>query len=882
MVRKLLFCLLQVLLKIRYQISTHGLTEIKKAGPLQGNLILPNHPAYIDPIILASCLAKDFDPYFVIDEKQLQLPIIKQLAHHFKFIPLPDLSITAGQQEKHRLLQAMSLVVAHLQAKDNVVIYPAGQIYRRPEENLKGKSAVKMILDSLPQIPVLLVRMEGLWGSSFGFGFRPGDKPAFFKYFQKYWASALANFLFFIPKRAVKIHFMRPAHLPTTNLSTLNQYLEQFYNRQVLPNTYYPYFWWQGSGPRILPEIHHEQKAIKLDNLPIHFQTKVMGKIQEMTGRNDLHPTHHLNNDLGLDSLAMVDLQTWIENEFHVHIASVDNLTTVAHAILAAAGSNEKQLDLNWQLIPPQWTCRPRQQQVVEVLQPQNVLSFLLAHARKSPGKILLADQLQGTRTYRQIIRSILIFRPTIEKIPTPYVGIMLPASVTATVVYYACLAAGKIPTLINWTAGPRNMQAAIDSCQLTTIITSKKLLAKLEDQGIEWKKMLDGPNGDWLILEDYSGTLPLWRKLQGLLQSYLSWRSLDPHSTSPTTAALLFTSGSEARPKAVPLSHQNLIANFHDYRQIIQFYRDDLQLCMLPPFHSFGLAAGMILPALVGLPTVYHANPTEGAALASIIAAYQVSLCFGTPTFVNGILRVAQAGQLSSLRLVAVGAEKCPSYVYQEFQKLCPTGVIVEGYGITECSPIVSVNHPEHPLPGTIGVLMPSLQYALIDPDTQAVLDNSQSKGVLLVRGKSIFSGYLNPQTANPFITINGDNFYNTGDLVQIENGVLTFLGRRKRFIKLGGEMISLPAIEDVLLSNFPGIEEGPPLAIETLGPEEFPEIVLATTFALERETANAILRKEGLPALCSIKKIHRIEKIPLLGSGKTDYQALKNIISQ
>jgi long-chain-fatty-acid--[acyl-carrier-protein] ligase len=249
-----------------------------------------------------------------------------------------------------------------------------------------------------------------------------------------------------------------------------------------------------------------------------------------------------------------------------------------------------------------------------------------------------------------------------------------------------------------------------------------------------------------------------------------------------------------------------------------------------------------------------------------------------GTPTFLNGIVRAAQPGQLNSLRLAVTGAEKCPDAVYQALRRACPNATILEGYGITECSPIVSATRMEKPVPGSIGKPLASVECAVLGLDSHAPVGPDES-GMLYVRGPSIFSGYLNYSGESPFVEWNGKQWYRTGDLVrQGSDGWLTFEGRLKRFIKLGGEMISLPAIESVLMPHFASeADEGPPLAVETMGPADSPEIVLFTVRPTSREDVNRLVRDAGLSALYHVRQVIQVDNIPVLGTGKTDYRGLK-----
>jgi len=277
----------------------------------------------------------------------------------------------------------------------------------------------------------------------------------------------------------------------------------------------------------------------------------------------------------------------------------------------------------------------------------------------------------------------------------------------------------------------------------------------------------------------------------------------------------------------------------------------------------------------------VYHANPTEGGIVARMIQVYRVSLLAGTPTFLAGILRAVTGAELDTLRAVITGAEKCPDSTYGLVERLWPSVKVVEGYGITECSPVVSVNDVQAPRKGTIGRVLPSVEYAIVDVEQWRRVEAGRA-GLLLVRGPSIFGGYLNYEGASPFVEFEGKSWYRTGDLVvEGGGGLLTFAGRLKRFVKLGGEMISLPAIEEVLARRYAkASDEGPVLAVESTPVELNPELVLFTVRSVEREEVNGCLRAAGLSALHNIRLVRQVEQIPLLGTGKTDYRALRELL--
>jgi len=457
--------------------------------------------------------------------------------------------------------------------------------------------------------------------------------------------------------------------------------------------------------------------------------------------------------------------------------------------------------------------------------------------------------------------------------LPDSHIGIMLPASVGATTVYLATLFAGKIPVMVNWTVGSRNMVHSLNLIGVNNVLTANVLVNRLSMQGINLEQLSDS----FVFLEDLRSKISYKSKISAYLRSRLSWSSLK-HPKMTDTAVILFTSGSENLPKAVPLSHSNIMTNIRDIPSMATVREKDVLIGILPPFHSFGITATIVFPLCIGIRTVYNPNPTEALTITRLIEEYRVSLMVGTPTFLNGIMKASSRRQLQTLRFVISGAEKCPAAVYDSINEHGLNIKLIEGYGVTECSPIVSFNMESAPKPYTIGRVMPSLEYVIIDVDTGEEVGRNKV-GVLLVRGPSVFGGYLNYDGESPFVEHKSKEWYNTGDLVSEDNdGVLVFCGRLKRFVKLGGEMISLPAIEEVLAPHFVDADyDGPVIAVEATPVEENPELILFTVKDTDRVSVNSYLRDAGLSALHNIRHVIKLNEIPVLGTGKTNYLELK-----
>jgi long-chain-fatty-acid--[acyl-carrier-protein] ligase len=430
---------------------------------------------------------------------------------------------------------------------------------------------------------------------------------------------------------------------------------------------------------------------------------------------------------------------------------------------------------------------------------------------------------------------------------------------------------AKKLPVLLNWTTGPVNLNHAAKVMGLKRVITSQKFVDRV---GVKIEAV------DYYFLEDLRKEIGKFEALTTLLGLRLFPRALLaslPKIDPEQNAVVLFTSGSEKAPKAVPLTHRNVVTDVQAGASALGFKRGDILLGFLPPFHSFGLSGNIVLPLCGGVRVVHHADPTDAAGLVRKIDACKPTLLLTTPTFFSYILNAAKPGQLDSLRIVITGAEKCPDTLFDRAKKLAPHAILSEGYGITECSPVVSVSRPDDVRRGTIGRPLDSVEVCVVDPDSMQPLAAGQ-RGLLLVAGPTIFPGYLHYDGPSPFHEIDGKRWYITGDLAGVDaDGFIHFAGRLKRFLKAGGEMISLPALEEPLASAYPPGDTGPQVAVEGVELPDGRRIVLFTTTDLKLADANALLTKAGFRGIMRLDEVRKVDALPVLGTGKIDYKVLR-----
>lgn len=868
-IARLAISLVKQLLKVRYKITVRGLSglALQEERPI---LFLPNHPALIDPVILLSTLHKRFQPCPLAAAEQVDRPVIRRFAKLFNVIKIHR-PMKRTDAAKTNVQEAFRQVVDTLKKGRNVLLYPGGKLMRSGCESLGGNSGVSAILKQVPEVQIVLVKTTGLWGSSFSWA--SGETPTPGKHVGLYLKSLMGSGFLFMPKRQVTLEFFKDKTLHAMDSrKEINKHLEGVYNRKEEHGTSVPYFWWQGRVPKIMRDSRAKKIHDHEEQVPGAIREQVFKKIEQETGIA-ITEEQSLGRDLALDSLTILDITSWLETEFGVSIPDPALLETVGDCIRAASGIPLTGACRS--IAPPPSTWHRRKDTLLAIPAGETIAETFIRQAIENPGRVIVADPISGIKTYRQLLTAIFALRPSINQMAGRRIGVMLPPSVSSVVAYFAILLCGKTPVFLNWTTGYTNVRHAIDVSGVTHVLSAAPLLKKAgSQQGADFA----GMPVEWFFMEQFAGSLTAFEKIRAYARARFFPRSI-LKTDLPETAAILFTSGSEARPKAVPLTHTNIMTNLCDMAALVQFQEKDCLLGMLPPFHSLGLSGTIILPLCMGLRTVYYPNPTEPALLTQIIEKFRVSTLITTPTFLQGILSAAGEHQLDSIQRVFTGAEKCPQQVLNQLSAVNPKAHLCEGYGITECSPLVSLNTPRGNRHGTIGRVLPSVTYAVVDDRfSRRVAEGRQ--GLLLVRGPSIFSGYLEPADQKPFCRFEGEEWYYTGDYVsEDDQGFLTFCGRKKRFVKIGGEMISLPAIEDVILKTVEATEEGPSLAVEASAVDGHPELVLFTTWPLTREVVNTRLKAAGLSGLHNIRRVIELERIPTLGTGKTDYRQLRKL---
>ncbi len=870
-VRYVAWALTRLLVWLRYHIRVDGLEQLRDLP--RPVLVLPNHPAYIDPVLVITVLWPYLRPRPLLYEGYFQNPFLYPVMKVLNALRVPDLERPSAKA-RARAQEAIASVIEGLRRGESEILWPAGHVQHDGVERLGGARAVAEVLRAVPEASVVLVRTRGLWGSMFSYA-ATGSRPNLLRKLLTGAGLLLSNLLLFTPRRPVTITLERldRGRLPELRREELNPWLEKWYNNgDAEKPTFVPYHFLFGRRhyefPSLTPSAGEELGRVAP-------QTKAeVGRILARRLRRPLtvaeqQPETPLDR-LGFDSLDRMQLTLDVEQRFGFSgeeaPASVGELWLLAQG-LAGKGPTRPA--------PAAWFRPPAPHPGPLKIRGATLAEAFVSRALANPGDVAAADDLAGVVTAGRLLTGALVLARRFAELPGANVGLLLPASVAADTAFLALHLAGKLPVLLNWTTGPAHLAYAARTTALSHVVTSNQFIDRT---GIE----VEGTQ--YMCLEDVRrgiGRLELLRTLWAVRLLPGRIRRRIPQADPDQPAVVLFTSGSEKAPKAVPLTHRNLLTDEQACIDVLSLTRSDALLGFLPAFHSFGLSVTALLPLLSGLRVVHHPDPTASAGLARKIAAYKPTLLAGTPTFVSPILERAEPEDLASLRLIVVGAEKCPPALFDLAGRKVPRATLLEGYGITECAPVVAANRPGGNRPGTLGRPLPGVDVCVVDLETGAPLPPGR-EGMLLVSGSIVFPGYLNYDGPQPFRELGGKRWFVTGDLARLDaDGFIHFAGRLARFLKAGGEMISLPALEEPFARRWPPTDKGPRVAVEGVDSEGSRRIVLFTTEPIDLTAANELLLQEGFRGVLRLDEVRHVPAIPVLGTGKTDYKELRKLIT-
>ena len=480
--------------------------------------------------------------------------------------------------------------------------------------------------------------------------------------------------------------------------------------------------------------------------------------------------------------------------------------------------------------------------------------------------RIIVEDADSGGLTYRQLMIAARLLGDRFASLSSggEAVGLMLPNSVGLASAFIGLQSAACAAAMINWTAGPAGVTAAISMARIRTVVSSRAFVEKAQIGDVV--QAIEAAGARILWLEDIRKSINWFEKAAGALL----WRWAHSRAKPDATAVILFTSGSEGAPKGVLLSHQNILANVAQIEARIRFSPADTLMNVLPAFHSFGLTGGTILPLLSGVRLYLYPSPLHFKQIPEIASQVKPTIMFGTDTFLAAYARTADDGDFASLRLVVAGAEAVQAETRRVWRERFGAE-IVEGYGLTEASPVVAVNSRSHSRDGTVGRILPSVRVRL-EP-----VEGIETGGRLWISGPNVMRGYIAPGRPGD-VAAPRDGWHDTGDIVAVDREGFVFIrGRAKRFAKIAGEMVSLGAVEALAQTAWP---EERHVAVAVPDPKRGERVVLLTTnAAADRNALRAAAKKSGVAEIAVPDRIVTVEAIPLLGTGKVDHGAAKRI---
>ncbi len=873
----IIFAISRFLLSLRYKVEIKGLDILNKEGSY---LILPNHQALVDPQIMVSQLWKKIRIVPVVTEGMYNVPVLHSILKNINAICVSDLS--TGSRDTDVLKNVTSKISLSLEAGNSVLLYPSGQITGQAYEKIfNKKSAHNLVMDLPPNTRVIAVRIRGLWGSMWSRAW-DGKSPNLTTTYLKAIGYVFANLLFFCPRRKICIDIEDitdyAKELARNDTKAFNDGLEHFYNKYGEdPLLYLRHFFYASKLLRQIPGkiegsvadaqgLDAEQKTV----IPPELLDEVLTVLSEELSIPTTGVTVHSNFtiDMGIDSISMVAIITEIESHFKVIAPDVANIKTVHDLCLVAMGHADikmilKDSNFGTSKLPPQ---------KIRVEGNKTIHEHFVRTFTQYPNEPFVWDNILGSTSRKEFYLKTMVVAEIIKKeVPSEYVGIMLPALQSTTLLVAATYMARKTPVMLNWTVGPQVLQHCVNTANISHIITAGTFFDRVRD------KLTDDVKDKCIFFEKKVREASLVLKLKGLLQSKLKQTfTIQPNDL----AVILFTSGSESLPKAVPLTHKNILRDMEASFNHLDTGNDSVFLSFLPPFHSFGFTILTIVPLVTAMKVAYTPDPTATRDIIEILKHTQANTMLATPTFLKMILAISNKVDLKNVRLVVTGAESLQPAIIEDFKSKAAEGAeIIEGYGITECSPALTLNPPGKQKIKSVGTFISTVEHLIVDLQKGEPVAQG-AEGMILVRGDNVFAGYIDPAVSSPFVTVNDKEYYKTGDLGYVDSdGYLFITGRLKRFIKIAGEMISLPAIEQVLLDKYGSTEEVV-LAIEGSDALEIPQIVLFSIQNIDLSEANQFLRNSGFSNLVKLHKTVTLQEIPLLGTGKTDYKVLKEMI--
>lgn len=883
LLRKSIYSIFFFFLKLRYSITVSWLEKIHKG---KSYLFLPNHQALFDPLITGALIGKEnqFSP--VVSETYYNLPLLKLFFKLVWAVSVWDLQ--RGTGDKDKVKNTFHSIIEKLKEEKNVLLYPAGQLYSQGFEVVRWKQTAFNVVQLMPDdTQIIWIRLTWLWWSVASKAYN-WTTPNFFVVFIKWMFFLLANLVFFSPRRKINIEIVNLTRelKSQKKLNDFNKKLEEFYNVQGEESIKYisHFFYFNDVKDKVEPAIIKgslkeiwSSQEMKVE-IPENVQREIVQKISEIKwiDREKIQLNSNLIIDLYFDSLDLAELKAatqvlfkWGSNPPITDLKTVYDICVMA---MWKSTTREALKACEWQEIEHgRKIFNIINSHVDELGERASILSLFKKVFSIQSNNDFAFDNILWLQSKKDFLIKAYLIKDIISTFNGKNIWIMLPSLTSSSLLITSSYLADKVPVMLNWTLGETQLLHCINFAQIDHILTSRKFYEKIKNNWTEQVK------DKYVFIEDLLKDISLISKIKALIKSKLFFI---PKQSIHKTAVLLFTSWSESLPKAVKLTHKNIIYDILGSVQNFSITTKDILVWFLPPFHSFGFTVNTIMPLISGLRVAYTPDPNDSSTITQIIRHCHITSLTATPTFLKMILSVSSPADLKSLKYAVVGAEKCSDELFEKFEKLCPQWNILEWYWITECSPVISINPPSKSKRWSVGPAIGWLKIKIIDLNTHREVQ-AKEQWMIYVKWENVFDGYLDESLESPFDIFESDTYYKTWDLwYKDEEGYLYITWRLKRFIKIAWEMVSLPFIESILSQKY-WTDDELKIAVEAKEENLQTKISLFSTYAIDLEEANNYLRQKGVSNLIKISEVIILNTIPVLWTGKTDYKSLKDMIS-
>ena len=875
--------LMQTLIRFRYRVN---ITWLELLDSEWSKLILPSHVALMDPVIMFAFLweKKSLSP--VVTEDYFNVPVLKQIFKSIWAISVPDLT------KNSKDLDAAAIVADAVKALENdcnILLYPQWALARQGFQSIVGKKTAYLISQAAPKdTKILTVSIRWLrWSrSSRAWTWKAPNLALFVLKGLRF---VIWNLFLLVPKRKVEIEIKDSTALlhkiEKKWLDAFNQELEKIYNAKWEEKLRYlsGLCWYNTTKyhrqPAVIEwsikDLQRTSFSWKAD-IPAEILNKITAIVKKIkpdfTGKIWLDT--NLILDCFFDSLDMAELKSTVQSAFsnasNPPLLDLKTVWDVAMMAVWQSATTEEMKPCEWKYSGDGKLIYAHIKNLIN--KDATILTLMKESLKINKSDGFCYDSIFGVQSRKDFLIKAYLIADLLKKMPWERIAIMLPSLSATSLLVVWCYLAKKIPVMLNWTQSEEAFSHCIKSQNVKVILTAKSFFQKVQTPWLQKYKMT--------FFEDVLKDVSLAQKLTAVCKAMAFKIPTDISKI----AVVLFTSWSESLPKTVELTHENILNDLLWAAGIVWIKVNDVEICYLPPFHSFGFALWIVMPLISWARIVFTPDPNDSKTIADLIGHTKSTFLCSTPTFLNGIVQIAKDDQLKSLRIAIVWAEKCPKELFTNFSKKSPNATIIEWYGITECSPVIAVNPFKRNVEikrGTVWLPILGQIVKILDLDSHEE-QPANKEWMIYVSWLNIFGWYVDKKLESPFEEFDGKRWYKTWDLWYLDkDGYLTISWRLKRFVKIAWEMISLPAIETVLARKWKHSDGTECLAVEAEENSDWSvKLILFTTEKLWTNEVNDYLHSQWVTNLVSIASIMQLKEIPMLGTWKVDHVQLKSIL--